>query len=267
MSHTPNGKDGEIIVSTQGAVRTIAINRPSSKNGLTIETNRQLIAAFEEAGSDPAVRSVLLMGTQGNFCSGLDLRAAMALVQEQGLSANEDRMRTYFHGLIRSIRRVDKPVVAYIDGPAVGFGCDLALSCDIRLGSKGARLGQVFVKRGLMPDGGGTYTMARLCGVGRAMELMMTGDVIDAVEAERIGLLNRIVDGEADAMALAQRLAEGPPLVMRHIKRAVYGALSGTLDQALEAEVAGQMELLGSQDFVEGISAFFMKRPPVFSGK
>lgn len=265
---TPRPIESEVLCKDEGSVRCLLLNRPESKNGLTIEVNARLIELLDEAAITESVRAVVLTGQGGNFCSGLDLKAAMAMAQEKGgLAGGEERMRTYFHGLIRAVRRVDKPVIAFVDGPAVGFGCDLALACDLRLGTERARFGEVFVKRGLMPDGGGTYTLPRLIGVGRALELMMTGDPVDAAFAERVGLLNRVVSGEAEALALCARIAAGPPLVLRHIKRAVYAGLDGSLDDALEGEVRGQMELLQSQDFVEGLMAFFQKRPPVFSGR
>lgn len=265
MSSSP---PGEVIVQDVGAVRLIALHRPETKNGLTLPVNAALITALEEARQSPTVRAVLLTGRGGNFCSGLDLRAAMALVQDGGgLQATEERLQRYFHGLIRAVRALDQPVLAFIDGAAAGFGCDLALACDLRVGTARARFAEVFIKRGLMPDGGGTHTLPRLLGVGRALELMLLGDVVDAAAAERIGLLNRIVADEAEALALAQRLAEAPPLSVRHIKRAVYAGLSGSLDDSLALEARGQVELLGSQDFVEGIAAFFEKRPPRFVGK
>ena len=258
----------EVLVEGEGPVRTIALLRPESKNGLTIPVNQALIAALKQAGADDAVRVVLLTGRGGSFSSGLDLKAAIAMAQEQGgLGDREAQMRAYFHGLIRAVRDLDKPVIAFVDGPAAGFGCDLALACDLRIGTPAARFGEIFVKRGLMPDGGGTYTLPRIVGLSRAFDLMLTGDIIDAKEAERIGILSRIVEGEAEALALARRVADGPPLVLREIKRALYAALGGTLDDALEAEVVGQMKLLRSEDFMEGMSAFFMKRPPQFKGR
>jgi 2-(1,2-epoxy-1,2-dihydrophenyl)acetyl-CoA isomerase len=118
-----------------------------------------------------------------------------------------------------------------------------------------------------MPDGGGTYTLPRLVGLGRAFDLMLTGDIVEAEESQRIGLLSRIVETEADALAFAERIAAGPPLVMAEIKHALYAGLGSSFDAALENEVRGQLKLLQSQDFIEGVSAFLMKRPPQFLGK
>jgi enoyl-CoA hydratase/carnithine racemase len=257
----------EVDVSDEGAVRWIALDRPQSKNGLTDEVNAQIIEALEGAQREKSLRCVVLTGRGGCFCSGLDLKAAAS---RGGLSDLEGHMRKYFHGMIRAVRAVEKPVVALVDGAAVGYGADLAFACDVRIGTERSRFGEVFVKRGLMPDGGGTWTLPRLVGVGKALELMFTGEIIDAGEALRLGILNKILpsaEAEAQVRSFAQRLAAGPPLVMSWIKRAVYAAQSSDLDAALENEVKGQMQLLRSKDFFEGMAAFFQKRDPSFSGE
>jgi enoyl-CoA hydratase/carnithine racemase len=258
----------DLHVIDEAGVRWIALDRPESKNGLTDEVNGRIIDALDGAAADRALRCVVLTGKGGNFCSGLDLKSAAQ--RAGGFDNAEEHLRKYFHGMIRAVRRVDKPVVALVDGAAVGYGCDLALACDLRIGTERTRFGEVFVKRGLMPDGGGTFSLPRLVGVGKALELMFTGDLIGADEALRLGLLNRVVpsaEAEAETWAFARRLASGPPLVHAFTKRAVYGALSGTLDDALENEAKGQIQLLRSKDFFEGVSAFFQKRDPKFSGE
>ncbi len=258
----------DVRVSDQNGVRWISLHRPASKNGLTIEVNSAIIGALGGAAELPAIRVVVLTGSEGNFCSGLDLKAAMS--NPSSMEDMEPNMRKYFHGMIRAVQAVDKPVIALVDGAAVGYGCDLALACDLRIGTERTKMGEVFSRRGLMPDGGGTFFLPRLVGVGKALELMFTGDVIDAAEALRIGLINRQVESagaEAETRALAERLAAGPPLVLAAIKRAVHKALSSTLDEALEAEVEGQMKLIRSKDFFEGVTAFFQKRAPVFIGE
>jgi enoyl-CoA hydratase/carnithine racemase len=257
-----------IAIRDEGPVRWIVLDRPESKNGLTVELNRALIAALEEAAASE-VRVVALTGAGGNFCSGLDLRSA-ASAGGAAPQQIEENMRRWFHGLIRAVRACPQPVVAVVDGAAAGFGCDLALACDLRLVSERARFGEVFVRRGLMPDGGSTFHLARLVGLGRAMELMLTGDLVDAAEAHRIGLANRVfpADGfEAGARDYLARLAAGAPLVHRAVKRYVYAGLTADLDAALENEVQGQLRLLQSQDFFEGMTAFFQKRPPEFKGR
>jgi enoyl-CoA hydratase/carnithine racemase len=257
----------DVDVSDDQGVRWIALDRPQSKNALTDEVNAKIIEGLEGARSEQAIRCVVVTGRGGNFCSGLDLKAAAA---HGALGDLEGHMRKYFHGMIRAVRAVEKPVIALCDGAAVGYGADLAFACDFRIGTERTRFGEVFVKRGLMPDGGGTWSLPRLVGLGKALELMFTGDIIDAEEALRIGILNKIVaSGEAELQVreLARRLAAGPPLVMSWIKRAVYAAQSSDLDAALENEVKGQMQLLRSKDFFEGMSAFFQKREPKFTGE
>jgi enoyl-CoA hydratase/carnithine racemase len=256
-----------VHVSDNAGVRWIALDQPESKNGLTDEVNAAVIEGLEGAQRDGAIRCVVLTGRGGNFCSGLDLKAAAS---RGGFGDLEGHMRKYFHGMIRAVRAVEKPVVALVDGAAVGYGADLAFACDLRIGTERTRFGEVFVKRGLMPDGGGTWSLPRLVGVGKALELMFTGELINAEEAHRIGLLNKIVpsaEAEAQVGELARRLAAGPPLVMSWIKRAVYAAQASDLDAALENEVKGQMQLLRSKDFFEGLSAFFQKRDPKFTGE
>ena len=258
----------DVEVRDENAVRWIALDRPQSKNGLTDEVNKQIIDALDGAARERAIRCVVLTGKGGSFCSGLDLKSAAA--NAGGFDNLEGHMREYFHGLIRAVRRVPKPVIALVDGAAVGFGCDLALACDLRIGTERARFGEVFVKRGLMPDGGGSFTLPRLVGVAKALELMFTGDLIDAAEAQKIGIVNRIIpsaEAEAQTRAFAERLAAGPPLVHAWIKRAVYAGLESSFDAALENEVKGQMQLLKSKDFFEGVAAFFQKREPKFTGE
>ena len=254
----------ELEVIDDASVRWIAISRPESKNGLTEELNAQIIEALDGAARTPTIRAVVLTGKGGNFCSGLDLKAAAARGSFDDLEAP---MRKYFHGMIRAVRAVPKPVIALIDGAAVGYGADLAFACDIRLGTERTRLGEIFVKRGLMPDGGGTFSLPRLVGVAKALELMFTGDIVEAEEALRLGLVTKIIpsaEAEAATWAYAKRLAAGPPLVHAHVKKAVYAGLESGFDAAPEYEVTGQMQLLKSQDFFEGVSAFFQKRAPDF---
>ena len=259
----------ELIVRDELGVRWISMNRPSSKNGLTVELNQAIIDALDAAQADPAVRCLVLTGEGGAFSSGLDLKMAAA---EAGVGIEETgaRMDRYFHGLIRAVRRLEKPIIAFVDGAAAGFGCDLALACDLRLGTARTRYGEIFVKRGLMPDGGGSYTLPRLVGVAKALELMLGGEMVEADEALRIGLVTKLFPvetGAADALAYAARIAAGAPKVHAWVKRAVYGALDGTLEDALAIERKGQLELLRSKDFFEGVSAFFQKREPKFTGE
>ena len=259
----------EVRISDRDGVRRIELDRPASKNGLTPAINRQIIAGLRETYDDPETRVIVLAGAGGNFSSGLDLKHAM----RQGPQPREKRRESLendFHGLIRAVVDAPMPTIAAVDGAAVGFGGDLALACDIRILSERARFGEIFVRRGLMPDGGSTFNLPRLVGVGRALELMLTGDIIDAETAYRIGLCNHVYpvdEFEERVWQLASRLAKGPPLVHRLVKQAVHASLSGTLDDALAREREGQLQLLESRDFAEGVTAFLSKREPRFTGK
>ena len=257
----------ELHVDDAAGVRTIALDRPESKNGLTTAVVRALAQAILQRPE--GTRVLVFAGRNGAFCSGLDLKDA----KERGLSPGpevERGLREDFHGLIRAVHAVSCPTIAAIDGIAAGFGCDLALACDIRIVSERAAFGELFVRRGLMPDGGGTWLLPRLIGLGRAMDLMLTGDVIDAREAIRIGLATRLVSVAEHATRVAElaaSLAKGPPLAYRAIKQAVYAGADGGLDAALEREATGQLALLASEDFEEGITAFLQKREPKFRGR
>jgi enoyl-CoA hydratase/carnithine racemase len=172
--------------------------------------------------------------------------------------------------MIRAIVGAPKPVIAAVDGGAVGFGCDLALACDLRVLSAGAYLQEIFVKIGLMPDGGGTFWLPRLVGIGRALELMLLGERVPAEEARALGLANRVVPAAQlgdEARQLAHRLAKGPPLAFAEIKRAVRAGLGGTIDAALEMEKKGQIRCLTSNDCMEGVMAWMQKREPTFQGR
>lgn len=227
----------DVNVEDLDGVRTIAIDRPASRNGLTTAVCDRLIAAVREVPA--AVRVIVLTGAQGAFCSGLDLKDAIA----RGITSGPDLergLRTQFHGVIRALVESDRPTIALVDGAAAGFGCDLALACDLRIASDRAVFGEIFVKRGLMPDGGGTWHLPRIVGLGRALELLLTGDLVQADEALRIGLANRVypqAEVAAKTQALAASIAKGPPLVHRAVKQAVYAGLDGDLTAALDREI------------------------------
>lgn len=256
----------DVHVEDRGAVRTIALDRAASKNGLTVDTTDAIVAAL---ALPDAIRAVVITGRNGAFCSGLDLKEAMRRGIQSGPEL-EAGLREHFHAAIKAIVACDRPTIAAVDGAAAGFGCDLALACDLRICSDRAVFGEIFVKRGLMPDGGGTWLLPRIVGTGRALELLLTGDLVRADEAYRIGLANKVIPGDQFAAAvdqLAERLAAGPPLVHRLVKQSVYAGLSGDLAGALDREATGQLRLLASEDFREGVMAFLQKRDPSFRGR
>lgn len=255
-----------LLVSDAAGVRLLCMNRPASKNSLDSELVDALSGAFESAATEATVRALVLTGSGGAFCSGVDLRSAQADL------ASPDKLGlrlTGFHRLIRAITVAPQPVLAAIEGPAVGFGADLALACDLRLFASNGYLEEKFVALGLMPDGGGTYHLPRLIGLGRALEHQLLGTRFDADTALRLGLAMQVVEPSrlmAEASNIARRLAEGPPLALAAIKRSLRAGLDGTLDDALERERREQLALLGTRDVREGLDAFFARRPPRFEG-
>jgi enoyl-CoA hydratase/carnithine racemase len=259
--------EGVLLVTREGAVATVTLNRPRAKNALDPALLGALVETLPRLGADPEVRAVVLTGAGGSFCSGADLKAVMANPDAfNDLDATLDR----YHATIRAIVDAPKPFIAMVEGPAVGFGCDLALACDLRMLSPDAYLQEKFVKIGLMPDGGGTFWLPRLVGLGRAMEIMLTGDAIPADRALALGLANHVLppaELRAATMDLAGRLAKGPPLAFAGIKRSVRASLGGTIDTALAHEKETQIKLLRSADCMEGVAAWMQKREPEFKGQ
>lgn len=247
----------------RGPLAWITLDRPECRNALDPEIMALLLDALVQASRDPEVRVVVLGGAGGAFSSGADLKANAAA------SAGQDLIEVYFNPVIRAIRRARKPVIAAIDGVAAGYGCSLALACDVRLASERARLSLIFVKVGLGLDGGASYFLPRLVGL-RAYEIGLTGDMIEAADADRIGLVNHVypVDGFAARVeAFATKLAGQAPLAMATIKASIDRALDASLDEVLENERFHQQDIFRTEDFSEGVQAFLQKRPAVYKGR
>jgi 2-(1,2-epoxy-1,2-dihydrophenyl)acetyl-CoA isomerase len=254
-----------LLVEREGPVATLIMNRPKTKNALDPELLEALATGLNEVAADGSVRAVVLTGAGDAFCSGADLKGALGDLEA---GADLGPRIAKFHALIRAIVDAPKPFIAAVRGPAVGFGADLALACDLRVLAEDAYLQEKFVAIGLMPDGGGSFWLPRLVGLGRALEFLLLGTRIDAALALSLGLANRVADDErAEARALATTLAAGPPLALAAIKAAVRDSASSAIDAALEREKRGQTVLLASQDFREGVAAWSTKRAPNFQGK
>jgi 2-(1,2-epoxy-1,2-dihydrophenyl)acetyl-CoA isomerase len=271
---------GEVVLrSVDDGVLTITLNRPAQLNAMTWRAMRLLREAFEEAAVDPAVRAVILTGSGRGFCSGGDLRGE--LDPEDAIGArwgDEPVWRTYEQRVAQlhrhsvgaaALHECPKPTVAMIRGPVAGAGLCLAAACDFRIVAKDAVFTTAFVHAARPGDYGGSYLITRLVGQAKARELYMLGDKIDAQEALRIGLVNRVVPGdslEAEARGLANRLARGPTAAFRYMKRALNLAETATLREVIEAEVYGMIRCSQSDDARELVTAAKEKRKPVFKG-
>ncbi|HTO56131.1 MAG TPA: enoyl-CoA hydratase-related protein [Myxococcota bacterium] len=251
-------------------VAEVTISRPESRNALNWEAYRQLEAAFRSAQSDPEVRCVLLTGMDPAFCSGDDVKEIMAGPARETTVATLRQVRPRATPAALAVLECDRPVVAAVNGPAVGWGMDLTLFCDIRIASERAKFGELFIKRGLVSDIGGLSRLPKIVGPSKAAELLFTGDVIDGKEAERIGLVSQVVPHESllpTARALADKIAANPPLALRYMKEGLRRAqlsepaeLGGWVSQTLGI-------LFQTEDHKEGVRAFLEKRAPEFKGK
>src|SRR5256884_3887091 len=258
-----------IKVAEDNGIVTITLNRPERLNALVGHMRRDLAEALEEAGSDPDVRVVLMTGAGRAFCAGGDVHFMAELV-ERGDAEEFARLLGAARRVILAIRQMTKPVIASIEGACAGAGFNLALACDLRIASSTATFSQSFVKLGFHPDWGGTHFLPRMVTPNIACELFFLGDTIDAQEAYRLGLINRVVapeELEAETQKLAERLREGPAVSIAAAKHAVYAHEHEMLDKMLQYEVEAQIRCFESEDGREGLRSVVEQRPPRFTGK
>ena len=253
-----------LLVERRGRVAVITINRPQKLNALNIQTRAEGAAALEELREDESVRVVVITGAgEKAFVAGADI------AEFEGRTAVSQRDVMTARSLFTAVDTFPKPVIAMINGFCLGGGCELALSCDIRVASETARFGQPEINLGIIPGGGGTQRLTRLVGEGKAMELILTGDMIDAQSAYNLGLVNLVVpaaDLEAKTMELANRIAEKSPVALRMAKEAVKTAARANLDEGLRREIDLFALTFSSEDKDEGVRAFLEKRKPDFKG-
>jgi 2-(1,2-epoxy-1,2-dihydrophenyl)acetyl-CoA isomerase len=263
-----------LLYEVDQGIATITLNRPAVLNAVSSQMLEELHAVLNAVQGDPAVRAVVLTGAGRGFCSGADLKARQRVQPGDAPAGASDaggqRLRRTFNPLILAIRTIEKPFIAAVNGVAAGAGCNLALACDIVLASDTARFGNVFARIGLIPDCGGHFFLPRLIGFHKAAELMFTGDIIEAQEAERLGLINRViphVELAKQARELAERLARGPTRAIGLCKRTLNLGINADLASVLDAEAEGQAVARQTADHWEGIQAFLEKRSPRFIGK
>ncbi|MPY52023.1 enoyl-CoA hydratase/isomerase family protein [Streptomyces acidicola] len=289
-------RDSLILHTTDNAVSWITLNRPEAMNAITPEQRERIIQLLAEASADPAVRAVVITATGRGFCAGADLRGTSGTTSTSSPSfgpssgppssppsgpssgpASErvpgDVARTIRLGaqrLIAAVLDCEKPVIAAVNGTAAGIGAHLAFACDLVLAAEPARFIEVFVRRGLVPDGGGAYLLPRLVGPQRAKELMFFGDALSATDAERLGLVNRVVppeELEKTAREWAERLAVGPTRALALTKQLVNASLDTDRATAFAAEAAAQEINMTTADANEGVASFVERRTPRYEGR
>ncbi|MFF2698683.1 enoyl-CoA hydratase/isomerase family protein [Streptomyces cyaneofuscatus] len=270
LPETPASAESTVLhrITPDGA-SWITLNRPEVMNAVTWEQRERVIALLADASADPAVRAVVLTATGRGFCAGADLRGTPAQTRERLPGDVARTIRLGAQRLIAAVLDCEKPVIAAVNGTAAGIGAHLAFACDLVLAADTARFIEVFVRRGLVPDGGGAYLLPRLVGPQRAKELMFFGDALTAADAERMGLVNRAVP-EAElaglAAAWAGRLADGPTRAIALTKQLVNDSLTADRATAFAAEAAAQEINMTTRDANEGVASFVERRTPEYRG-
>ena len=257
----------ELLTEVRDGVGVVTFNRPEVMNAFTDDMRWELLSALEQFATDDAVRCIVVTGAGRAFCAGGDIASMAALQDADDVSVVQDRMRAGA-GVVRLLSEVPKPTIAAVNGAAAGAGMNVALACDMRVGSERALFSESFVKIGLVPDWDGFHSLTRLVGSAKAMELMMSGERVDADTAARLGLLNRLYAHETFAQEwwdFASQLASGPAETLAEIKSGVQVGAAGSLDDALAFEYDAQSRVFLSADAREGMRSFLEKRPPDFA--
>lgn len=270
MSNSPAGaaEGGPLLITDRGAVRTLTLNRPAAYNAFDLALKGELLTALDVAGRDRSVRALVITGSGRAFSAGQDLKEHLALV-----AARDERVARavgeFYNPLVRALLGLRKPVIAAVNGPAAGAGAGLALACDLRVAAASATFTMAFAGVALSADTGASYLLPRYVGYGRASAMMLLGEKVDAAEALRIGLADRVVD-DADLAgaveALADRLAAGPTRAYGWIKASLQHAVAADLESSLDFEDRAQTDCFGSADHHEAVAAFVAKRRPRFTG-
>lgn len=266
----------DLILDIQNQVAIVTLNRPEKMNAMGPQLVHELLGVLESTRHDDGVKAMVITGAGRGFCAGADVSGGRAAQELSEQLAEADSFRRHqeapighYGVLFSALNDYPKPIVAAVNGAAAGAGMSLALACDIRLASTNARFISAFVHRAIVPDTGSTFYLPQMIGKGRALELMYTGDPLNAADAERYGLTNRTLDPESlveEAIALAEKIARGPSLAIELTKRLINNQAT-TFDMQVEREAWGLSITGASEDRQEGIDSFLEKRPAEFRGR
>jgi len=257
----------ELQFTVENGVGTLIMNRPDKFNAVTRDLALGMQQKLLEWSEDPTVRAIVLKGSGKAFCAGQDLNEVMDPENKLDLSKI---VAEHYNPLIKQIREIEKPVIGAINGVAAGAGANIALACDITIAAESASFIQAFSKIGLIPDSGGTYTLPRLVGYQKAAALMMLGDKVSAADAEKMGMIYKMVSDdqfEAEIKTVSEKLAQMPTKGLGLTKRALNYGLNNSLEKQLDIEEQLQTAAAQTEDYHEGVSAFLEKRKPEFKGK
>ena len=260
----------DIIFKKEGAIATIMLNRPDSMNALGGTMREDIVDAIQVVKKDKDIRVLILTGSGKAFCAGGNIKEMERMSLEVSLLDRRELIRNLAHKIITEIRGLEKPVIGCLNGHAIGAGCNIALACDLRIASEKAKIGVSFINVGLVSDYGGLYFLPRLVGTAKALELYFTGDIIDAKEAERIGIINMAVphdELEKYTYELASKIAKKAPVALGMIKEIMYKGLNMDLATELDLEANAQSICLKTEDHREGVRALLEKREQVFKGE
>jgi len=262
-----------IILEKKNGIAILTLNRPETLNAWNAEMSEEAANAIDEISKDENTKVLIITGAGRGFCSGVDVRQGLAKMAEGDSETGFDTVQGIQNIATTAIqlRTMDKPVIGAINGVATGAGFCIALACDLRIASERAKFSMAFILRGIIPDTGGTFFLPKLVGSAKACELCFTGDIIDAKEAEQLGLVNKVVPHEELMKVteeLANKLLKRPPIALKYAKRAIYkGLAEADLSSHVDYEFSLNRVCVDTEDFREGVRAFLEKREPIFKGR